>query len=313
MKIVFFGTPDYVLPILNLAQKTFRDKLGESGIVAVVTQKPKPVGREKKITYSPVDTWAYKRDVPVILDFSKIPEADLAILAAFGEIIPEYIIGKFKFGILNIHPSLLPKFRGASPVQASILSGELKTGATIIKIDKEMDHGPVVSQFTEEILESDTLESLRNSLFERAASVLVALIPAYVKGKIQLRDQDHNLATYTTQVKKEHGFITPKILAACLNGQSSKYVWEIPFMKDFILSVNSNNLNNFIRALDPWPGAWTLIKLQNKGVKEKSLRLKLLKAHLDNEKLILDEVQLEGKGPVTWSEFQRGYPSATLE
>ncbi len=213
MKIVFFGTPDYVLPIVNEVHKKFSSKNGESGIVAVVTQKPKPTGRKQFITYSAVDTWAYKRKIPVFYSPSdlipKKVDADLGVLAAYGEIIPKLVIDRLKFGILNVHPSLLPSFRGASPVQAAIVSGLAQTGVTIIKLDEKLDHGPIVSQFTEEIFENDTTETLRNRLFERSGEVVTALVPAYVANKIKLKEQNHKEATFTTQITKEDGFIPP--------------------------------------------------------------------------------------------------------
>src|SRR3972149_4127019 len=155
MKIVFFGTPEYVLPVLEELHKKIKRKIG-SPIVGVVTQSPKPAGREKKITFSPVDAWAHKRKIPIYYKLSdllgKRIVADLGVLAAYGEIIPEAVIKNFKYGIINLHPSLLPKFRGASPVQAAIVSGKPVTGVTVIKLDAKLDHGPIVSQFKEEIL-----------------------------------------------------------------------------------------------------------------------------------------------------------------
>ena len=317
MKIVFFGTPDYVVSILDLIHKRFKDKVSESGIVSVVTQKPKLAGRDQKKTYSPVDNWAYKKDIPVIYDLNQVPSSDLGILAAYGEIVPEPTIKNFKFGILNIHPSLLPKYRGASPIQAALASGDTVCGVTIIKIDQIADHGSIVTQFKEDILESDTLASLREKLFARSAEVLAALIPPYIQEKIRLRDQDHSKATFTTLVKKEHGFIPPKYLTACLQGRSLKADWEIAFIKDLSLKSTPVNLYNLIRSLDPWPGVWTNIMVNGQGSTVK--RLKILKAHLEKplaisrQPLVIDLVQLEGKSPVSWEEFNRGYPKAALE
>src|SRR3990172_1832608 len=108
MKIVFFGTPDYVLPVLEQIHKKIKGKIG-SPVVAVVTQSPKPAGRDKKITFSPVDAWAHKRKIPIYYKSSDLLkdrlEADLGVLAAYGEIIPETVLKNFKYGILNLHPS----------------------------------------------------------------------------------------------------------------------------------------------------------------------------------------------------------------
>ena len=271
MKIIFFGTPDYVLPILKALAKKHE-------IVAVVTQNPKPTGRKKFLTYSPIDNWAHKRKVPVIYDLSKIPQADLGILAAYGKIIPKSVINNFKLGILNIHPSLLPKYRGASPVQAAIISGDAKTGVTIIKLDAEMDHGDILSQFKETIGPEDTTETLRQRLFERSSQFLVDLIPNYSNKKIKPKVQNHKEATFTKILEREDGFID-------------------------LDKTQPEVAERIIRAMQPWPGAWTYVSINGK-----KLRFKILKAHLEDNKLILDTVQLEGKTPVSWSQFSQAYP-----
>lgn len=321
MKIVFFGTPDYVLPILDSLHKTFKTKAGESPIVSVVTQAPKPVGREKKTTYSPVDTWAYKKKIPIFYKSKDIVkdkiDADLGILAAYGEIIPKLVIDHLKFGILNIHPSLLPNWRGASPVQAAIVAGDKKTGVTIIKLDEKLDHGPIISQFTEEIYADDTTETLRRRLFERAAEAIVTLIPPYQAGKITPRSQDDSVATFTTQTTKENGFIPPEYVASTLQGQSFKGRWQIPFVRNLTLPPSATVIYQFIRAMEPWPQAWTFIQLTEKQKNEKTKkRLKILKAHVEkpltisHQPLIIDTVQLEGKNPVFWKQFKQAYPEA---
>lgn len=307
MKIVFFGTPDYVTPVVKLIR---------SSVVAVVTQSPKAQGREKKITYSPVDRWAHKKKIPIFYRSQDLTRkkvvADMGVLAAYGEIIPETVIKHFKYGILNLHPSLLPQFRGASPIQAAIATGLKQTGVTIIRLDSKMDHGPIVSQFKEDILPGDTTGSLRERLFERGARVLVELLEPYLKGKITPREQDHAQATFTTLVQKGHGFIPPEFLSGVLKGVPLKKKWEIPFVKNYSLVPTPYTLSCFIRAMDPWPISWTLVQLNSKSEARNTKRLKILKAHLDGEKLVLDEVQLEGKNPVTWKQFRAGYPKVTF-
>lgn len=316
MKIVFFATPDYVLPILNAVHKNFKTKNGESPIAAVVTQKPKPAGRKQFLEYSPIDTWAHKRNLPKFYCSKDFLEsgvaADLGILAAYSEIIPRNVIEKFRFGILNIHPSLLPKYRGASPVQATIASGETQTGVSIIKIDEKLDHGPIVTQFKEELLPEDTAESLRNRLFEKSAEVLVQLIPAYLNGKVNLKNQDEKGAIYTREINKDDGFIPPDILASAIKGGVSKNEIKLGFIDNQTLPASAKNLFQFIKALTPWPGVWSEIEL-NPKIKDLR-RLKIIKAHPDEneEKLIIDEVQLEGKNPVSWKQFCEGYPTNSL-
>ncbi|AKM83348.1 hypothetical protein A2422_04030 [Candidatus Woesebacteria bacterium RIFOXYC1_FULL_31_51] len=267
MKIIFFGTPDYCLPVLEKIYKYYE-------IVAVVTQSPKPVGREKILTYSAVDNWAHKKHIPIHFNFEKLPKADLGILVAYGKIIPESTLNSFKFGILNIHPSLLPKFRGASPIQENIIEEPEKIGVTIIKLDSKMDHGPIVTQFKDELLPDDTLNSVRQRLFERSSDSLLELLPAYEKEKITLKKQDESLATYTKLIKKDDGFIDLK--------------------KD-----DPEKIMRKSKAYFPWPGIWT--KLSN------GKRLKILSCHMEEKNLILDEVQLEGKGPVSWNQFKSAY------
>lgn len=288
--MVFFGTPEYVLPILKAVHKKFVTGPGKSPITAVVTQSPKPTGRKQILTYSPIDKWAHERKIPIYYSASELlenpPDATLGILASYGEIIKKEVINLFPQGILVIHPSLLPKYRGASPVPAAIMSGENITGCSIIKMDEKMDHGPVITQFKEEILTDDNSETLRNRLFEKSADVLTEMLPAYIQGKIKPKAQDHDKATYTKLMKREDGFI------------------------DLTKDLSPVDSCNFIRAMQPWPGAWTLVKLSPKDEAKK--RLKLLKSHIEEEKLIMDEVQLEGKEPVSWKQFKEGYKDATF-
>ena len=320
MKVVFFGTPDYVLPILETLYKVFKPRSGESPIVAIVTQTPKPVGRKQLLQYSAVDNWGHKKKITIFYKsddlIKKQIKADLGVLAAFGEIIPKNVVSLFRYGILNIHPSLLPKWRGASPIQASIISGEKQTGVSIIKLDSQLDHGPIISQFKDEILDYDSTDTLRRRLFSRSAEVLPKLIEAYIEGKITPKKQDDKLATFTRQVKKEDAFIPPEFLNSALTGATPvKDGWKIPFIKNYSLTPNIETIERFIRAMQPWPQAWTLL---HQGFGEKAKRLKILKAHLElitkdhphptDHKLSLDEVQLEGKSPVSWEQFSQGYP-----
>ena len=282
MKIVFFGTPDYVLPVLSAIHKKFVTGPGVSPIVAVVTASPKPVGRRQILTYSPIDKWAHEHKIPIFYrakDFlERRIEADFGVLASYGEIIPPGVINSFPKGILVIHPSLLPKFRGASPIPAAIINGETKTGVTIFKMDEKVDHGQIISQFKEDILPDDNGETLRNRLFEKSADVLIELIEPYLRNKIVPRVQDDSEATFTKITKKDDG--------------------KVDLGKD-----DPNEIERKLRAFYPWPGVWTLVN---------GKRLKILKAHLENGKLIPDEVQLEGKNPVSWKQFNEAYPNLTF-
>jgi methionyl-tRNA formyltransferase len=274
-KIIFFGTPDYVIPILESLHKYHK-------LVAVVTQPPKEVGRKKIKTFSAVDNWAHKRKIPVITNLStrEFPEANLGVVASFGQIIPQSVIDYFPNGILNIHPSLLPKYRGASPIQQQIIDGVTQTGVSIIKMDRLMDHGPVISQFAEQIDKTDTNEILREKLFERSAQFLIDLIPNYLSGKINLKPQNENEATFTKILNREDGLITQN---------------EV--------KKNPEQVERKLRALNPWPGVYLIID---------GKRIKILNGHLDEGKLVLDKVQLEGKRAVSFEEFKRGYPEVVI-
>jgi methionyl-tRNA formyltransferase len=319
MKIVFFGTPEYVLPVLDALHKEIKTGNEGSPIKAVITQAPKPAGRKQELKFSPVDTWAYKKGVVKFFSPDDIIKnnikADLGILASYGKIIPANVIGFFPHGILNIHPSLLPSWRGSSPVQATIISGD-QPGVSIIKIDEKLDHGPIISQFKEDILPEDTTESLRERLFRRSARVLVTLIPAYLAGKITARKQDDSKATYTREIKKPDGFIPFEHLGKALTGPHPvRNIWKIPFMKDYTTHYSPSSIHQFIRAMQPWPGAWTLLRLS--ATEGQAKRLKILKSHLEksainHQLLAIDTVQLEGKNPVSWKQLKAGYPEVKL-
>lgn len=317
MNIVFFGTPKEVVPVLEALHKIFKTKEGSS-IVAVVTQGPKKAGRKKRLTYSPVDEWAHKKDVPKFHDSKQILEyplePDIGVIVSYGEILKKNVINHFPKGIINIHFSLLPRYRGASPVQAAIVAGEVKTGITIMKIDEELDHGLILTQVKEEIKPDDTTETLKTRLFEKAIDLLIEVLPPYMEGKVRPKKQVESKASYTTLIKKSDGFINPQFVRKALEGGRSMDEWSIPFIKDFKLIPNPTSINNFIRALYPWPMAWTHVQLRPNGKKGKEKRLKLLRAHLSKNlvagspSLILDKVQLEGKKPVSWKQFGQGYP-----
>jgi methionyl-tRNA formyltransferase len=277
------------MPILTALHKKFVTGPGKSPIVAVVTQSPKPVGRKQVITYSPIDHWAHEHGIPIHYTAAELAidgvEADIGILASYGEIIRKDVIDLFPHGILVIHPSLLPKYRGASPIPAAIIAGDTTTGVTIFKMDEKVDHGPIISQFKEDIFPNDTTETLRARLFERSAKVLVELIKPYMQGKITPKVQNESEATFTKIVTRENGFID-------LNKTAPE------------------EAERFVRAMLPWPGAWTLLRLS--ATEGQAKRLKIYKAHIEDEKLVLDEVQLEGKEKVSWKQFKEGYREATF-
>jgi len=206
--------------------------------------------------------------------------AKVGILASYGKILPEETLEKFPLGILNLHPSLLPQYRGPSPVQTALLERKTTTGITIIKMDKEVDHGPIVWQKEVKIKPKETAGELYQRLFSLGAHALLELLPAYLKEEIEPKEQDHSQASYTKKLTRESGFIPLEELF----GQP-------------VITAHQ------IRAYSPWPGTWTKVRTNHR---EK--RLKILKAHLEKKKLVLDQVQLEGKNPVAFKQLLEGYP-----
>ncbi|HUV43147.1 MAG TPA: methionyl-tRNA formyltransferase [Patescibacteria group bacterium] len=240
-KVIFFGSDQYSQIVLDLLKKDQRWQ-----IVKSLEEKP-----------------------------------DVGILASYGQILKKEVLEKPKHGILNIHPSLLPKYRGPTPVPTAILNGEQETGVTIFKMDEKIDHGPILSQFKEEIRPNDTAESLLKRLFLAGAKVLTTILLSYLEGKIELREQDDSQATPTKKFTREDGKIN----------------WQEEPAK----------IERKIRAFYPWPETWTEVT-----IKEEKKRLKILKAHLENNRLILDQVQLESKKAVTYKQFKEGYPEAKI-
>ncbi len=320
MKTIFFGTPEYVIPIADALNKSLKTKDNPHPISAIVTQPPKPTGRKRKITYSPLDNWAHRKGIEKIYDpseiLSKKIEADIGVLAAYGKILPMEIINYFPYGIINIHPSLLPKYRGASPVQATIASGDKETGVTFIKMNDKMDQGPVISKFKEDTRNDDTLESLRDRLFKRSADVIGGLLPAYTARKTKITKQNHKKATYTTLISKDHGFVEWKYIRLALEGDLPDMTgvtpitneWNIPFIKNFTSYYSPATIHQYIRALTPWPGVWSKVEIGGE-----TKRIKILEANLERKSgevssepsiaLVIESVQLEGKNPITWKEF----------
>jgi len=210
---------------------------------------------------------------------------DIGVLASYGKILSTKILTTPRLGILNIHPSLLPKYRGPTPVPTAILNGNQQTGVSIIKMDEKIDHGPILAQLKIEIQPEDTSEDLLNHLFAAGAQVLITILPAYLDGRIKPKEQNHQQSTYTKK----------------LNRGSGKIDWKKPDDYNY----------RFIKAMFPWPGTWTKVKTF-KYNREKILRLKIHQARLEKGKLLIEKVQLEGRRPVTFKQFQEGYPKTKL-
>ena len=247
MKIIFFGTPDFSVPALKA--------LIEAGheIAGVFTELARPVGRHQEIIPSPVEIFAKKNNLPVFApESAKSPEVaeqikslapDLAVVAAYGQILPNELLEIPRYGFINIHPSLLPKYRGASPVQSAILKGETETGVTIMLMDAKMDHGAILAQEKISIADDEDTPSLLARTAELGAKMLPQVIADFIAEKIKPQEQNHEAATFTKILKKEDGQID----------------WN----------KSAREIGNQIRALRPWPGTWSEFKIKNSKLKIK--------------------------------------------
>ncbi|MCH7605199.1 methionyl-tRNA formyltransferase [Patescibacteria group bacterium] len=198
---------------------------------------------------------------------------DLLVVASYGQIVSKKVLKTAKHGALNVHPSLLPKYRGPSPIQTAILHGDTETGVAIMLMDEEIDHGPILAMESYDMKNKKyTYEELYKKLSEVGANLLVETIPKWTEGKILPKEQEHAKATYTEKIQREDGEVD----------------WSHPAVY----------IERQVRAFYPWPGAFTFWK---------GKRVKILKAHVAKDKLVIDELQLEGKKPTTMREFLLGH------
>lgn len=265
MKTVFFGASRFVIPTIEMLSKNYE-------LALVVTTEQKQTDsipafcRLNNIPYISVEKFT-----PEIITEIKNLKPNIGILGYFGLILSDEVLNIFPQGILNIHPSLLPRYRGATPIQTAILNGDKITGTTIIKLDSQMDHGPILAQEKYPISESDTSETLYEKLFTLGASMMESIIPEYTSGKLFLHTQNEKDVTFTKQsFTRQDGFFD---------------IENPPYPEE---------LNRMIKALYPWPGVWTIIR-----IKDQETRIKLLPG---------ERIQVEGKKPISTKDFLNGYP-----
>lgn len=297
MKIVFFGTPEIAMPIL---ESLHRQK--DMEILAVVTQPDKQVGRKQKLTKPPVKQLAEKLNLKIIQPENKKQllnnlgkiEADFFVVVAYGMILPTTILEMPKIAPVNIHFSLLPKYRGSSPIQEALLHGDTETGISIIKIDNELDRGNIYFLKRIPIQDTDTLNSLWQKLALLSGEILPHVLRDIESGSLQSIPQNHANATHCHKISKEDGKIN----------------WH---KKDAI------EIKNMIRAYNPWPGTYTdfngkklnilAAETDDKQNPEGKfvLKDKILKIGTKQGSLIPKKVQLEGKKPIDIGSFINGY------
>ncbi len=290
LKIVFLGTPEFsVKPLEALINAGYQ-------IIGVITSPDKPVGRKMVLTPPPVKSFILKHaswnikiyqpeNKTELLKIMKELRPDLAVVAAFGMIFTKEILEIPKYGFLNIHASLLPRWRGASPIQSAILAGDEETGITIMLINEKMDEGPILAK--REFLISNPpagragfqFLKLSEKLSELGAELLIKTIPKWINSEIKPQEQDHSKATYCKKITKEDGLID-------LNTEPPEII------------------ERKIRAFTPWPGAYTIIN---------SKRLIITQANLENGSLKIKRVKPEGKNEMNLADYLRGNPNENLK
>ncbi len=302
-RVLFFGSAAFSIPLLEgLARDTRFEVIG------IVTQPDRPVGRKGTLTPPPIKTaglqlglkiYQYESvKTPEVIEELKELNPDILIVASFGQIMPQALLDMAPRGAINFHWSLLPKYRGASPIQAALINGEEKTGATIMLMDAKMDHGAILAQFEEPINTDDTSDTLYHRLGTIGAPLLADTVIKYAEGTITPTEQDHSQATFVKLLSRDDGKLDS-------------------------LNYTATELERRVRAYQPWPG--TFIELQGK-------RLKILVASVgkttnatpgstieqdqlptiickNGSALHLQEVQPEGKTQMSGASFLQGQRS----
>lgn len=301
-RVVFMGTPDYSVPVLKALIENYN-------VVGVVTQPDKEVGRGHELSFSPIKKVALENNIKVVQpekvrnEFDSVLELnpDIIITCAYGQIIPTEILDYPKFGCINVHASLLPRYRGGAPIHRAILNGDKETGITIMYMAPGMDDGDIISQEKVEIRDDETVGELHDVLSNLGADLLLRTLPSIFNGTNERIKQDESKVTFAKVIKKEDEVI------------------------DF--DDTSVNIYNKIRGLNPFPGAYAI--LDNK-------RLKIYKSRIENRNkeanpgtiidilkdgivvktkdgsIVIEELKIEGKKKMTTREYLNGINGETL-
>ena len=277
IRVVFYGTSAFAVPALEALSRDARFEL-----IGVVTQPDRPAGRKGELTKPPIKISAETLNLPV-LQFESVKDdasftalqklgGDVAVVASFGQIIPQRLLDVYPHGAVNVHGSILPEYRGASPVAAAIRDGKTETGVTIMLMDAKMDHGPILSIAKEPILADDTTETLLSRLAMLGATVLPDVLAKFVAGEVTPIEQDHAKATSVKLLTREDGRLD--------------------------LHRPAVELERLVRAMTPWPGTF---------FEQNGKRIKVLKAKVEGDAFLPIEVQPEGKKPMSYEDYQRGH------
>lgn len=306
IKTVFFGTPEFAVPFLSALTME-----NDIKILGVVTQPDKPVGRKKILASSPIKNFARLNNINVFepTSFKNLSRnaswnnylkngVDFFVVVAYGKIIPQNILDLPKLGAINVHPSLLPKYRGASPIQSAIVNCEKQTGISIMLLDQLMDHGPILAQQIISIGKRETANSLRNKIASIGPKLLVSTIFGYYAGKIQPIAQEHKNASLCKILTREDGKIN----------------W----------SESAKSIDARVRAFLPWPGTTTVwnnktikvLKTNSVGINDVQLSLAPGKVGFCNNRLFVGtglglleiiNLQIESKSPMKIQDFINGH------
>ena len=296
LRIIAMGTPDFAVPAIQSLIAS------QHSVVAVYSQPPRPTGRGHKVQKSPVHQLAEEYHIPVLTPESLRSsqehqtfadfKADIAVVVAYGLMLPNEILENPTYGCVNIHASILPRWRGAAPIQRSILEGDTETGVTVMQIAEKLDAGDMLAQRMVPINPDTTSSALHDDLAQMGADVIIGAIEDMITGKLTPMPQPDEGVTYAKKLRKEEGQID----------------WQQP----------ADYIERQVRALNPWPGVW--FKWQN-------LRIKLLKSQetqrqsevvpgtitanltvaCGQDELQLLEVQPQGKSPMDFQSFLNGY------
>jgi methionyl-tRNA formyltransferase len=303
LRVVFFGTPQFAVPTLDALLSS------RHPVVSVVTQPDRPRGRGQKTSAAPVKSRAMAAAVPVLQpqslkDPAFLPSlaamrADIGVVAAYGKILSESVLAAPRLGMINVHASLLPRYRGAAPIHRAVLAGERETGVTIMRVVKALDAGPMLASIARPILDDETSEDVERDLAVIGASLVASTLDRMVDGHVPETPQNDLDATYAPRLTKEDGRVD----------------WSRP----------ARQLHDLIRGLHPWPHAHTFLN----GHRIILLRSRasaagsdlppgtVLSAHGDeltvatgSGTLALVQMQSEGRRPTTTREFLAGHPLA---
>jgi methionyl-tRNA formyltransferase len=297
-QIVFMGTPAFAVPVLKAL-------ITHHTVIGVVTQPDRPAGRSREPQMSPVKQLALQHAIPVFqpekirrpeaIDTLKHWQPDVYVVAAFGQILPQTVLDIPPHGSINVHASLLPRWRGAAPIPAAIRAGDSETGVTIMQMDAGLDTGPILTQRAVPIAPDDTGQSLYDKLAVLGAELLIDTLPAYLAGRITPQPQDDTQVTYAPTISKEEGRID----------------WTQPAIQ----------IERQIRAFDPWPGTYTTWNGQQLKILTASARPGLAApGQVINQSdgiavgtgeglLYLRLIQLAGRSALPVEEFIRGRPA----